>query len=135
MSLHNYFLVYYMASLASRFFIPDARSEFKFGISWYLKPMMESEFVKVPKTTMQCVFHYVSVFLVLAAVILVAIGRGKLYFYNNALLVKFIGLNYLLFGLVQIMYATKNKVERPLITMFQWTMLLPIRYFLPAFLK
>lgn len=99
---------------------------FKFGISWYLKPMLASDFDLIPKATMQSVFHYVSVFLVLAAAVLLHEGLGLKLLDDTNALVKFLGLNYLLFTIVQISYAFKNKVERPLISVFQWTLFLPI---------
>jgi hypothetical protein len=99
---------------------------FIFGINWYLKPMLKSEFPIIPKATMQSVFHYVSIFLVLSSAILIAIGIGKLPQSGNVLLIKFIGINYILFAIIQISYSIKHKVERPLVVMFQWTMFLPI---------
>ena len=53
-----------------------AFGHFAFGIKWYLKPMLNSEFEKIPKTTMQCVFHYVSAFLTLSAIVLWLAGFG-----------------------------------------------------------
>lgn len=103
-----------------------AIGHFAAGIKMYLKPMLDSNMELIPKTTMQAVFHYVSVFLVLAAITLVLIGINKLSYTNNQLLVKFIGSNFILFTGVQIFYAFKNRVKKPLITMFQWTLFLPI---------
>ena len=99
---------------------------FAFGIPWYLKPMLGASFKKVPKATMQAVFHYVSVFLLLSAIFLILVGTGKLPLEENAMLVKFIGINFLLFSLVQLHYAFRNKIEKPLTTMFQWSAFLPI---------
>ena len=45
---------------------------------------------------------------------------------DTEILVKFIGANFILFALVQILYAFKNHVPKPLIAMFQWTLFLPI---------
>lgn len=99
---------------------------FKMGIGWYLKPMLETDMELIPKTTMQSVFHYVSVFLSLSAIILLLIGFGVTFNTEVAIVVKFIGINYLLFAAVQVMYSFKNKVPKPLIAMFQWMMFLPI---------
>lgn len=96
------------------------------GIRWYLNPMLASNTELVPKATMQCVFHYVSVFLVLSAVILMLIGSGGMDLLMSQLLVKYIGTNFILFGLVQIVYSLVNKVPKPFVTMFQWTLFLPI---------
>ncbi|MBU1097869.1 MAG: hypothetical protein CVV23_04540 [Ignavibacteriae bacterium HGW-Ignavibacteriae-2] len=103
-----------------------AIGHFLFGIKWYLEPMLHAEIARIPKATMQSVFHYVSVFLVLSAFYLLVIGLGYLSYESNILTVKFIGLNFTLFAIVQIVYAKKNNVNRPLTSMFQWTLFLPI---------
>ena len=99
---------------------------FLFGIKWYLKPMLDSNTEIIPKATLQSVFHYVSVFLLLSSIVLLLIGFGKFEFHDNRYLVKFIGTNYLMYTLVQIIYSIKNKIPNPMIKMFQWTMFLPI---------
>jgi hypothetical protein len=99
---------------------------FIMGIKWYLTPMMKSDFDLVPKATMQSAFHYVSVYLLLSAAALIISGLKIFPGTETYLLVKFIGLNYLTFTLVQIFYSVKNKVKKPLVTMFQWTLFLPI---------
>jgi len=97
---------------------------FLFGIKWYLKPMLNSNLELVPKATMQSVFHYISIYLTISSIILLSIGFGLLE--KNFLLIKFIGINFICFSLIQIFYSFKNKVKNPLITMFQWTLFLPI---------
>lgn len=99
---------------------------FIFGIKWYLKPMLDSNLELIPKATIQSVFHYVSVFIVFSSILLLLVGIGKVNYSENILLVKFIGANYLTFSIVQIYYSFKNKVAKPLISMFQWTLFLPI---------
>ncbi|MBT3271669.1 MAG: hypothetical protein HN368_00835, partial [Spirochaetales bacterium] len=92
----------------------------------YLKPMLDAEFDLVPKATMQSVFHYISIFLVLSAAALILAGLEAFPEIDTEILVKFIGANFILFALVQILYAFKNHVPKPLIAMFQWTLFLPI---------
>lgn len=99
---------------------------FIFGINWYLVPMKKAEFDLIPKATMQSVFHYVTVFLVLSSAALIISGMSVLPKEKTELLVYFIGGNYIMFSLVQIMYSIINKVEKPLLRMFQWAMFLPI---------
>lgn len=96
------------------------------GIRWYLVPMLGADFEQIPKATMQSVFHYSSVFLVLAAAALILSSLRVFPAAETELLVKFIGVNYVLFALVQIFYALRNKVKNPLVKMFQWTLFLPI---------
>ena len=100
---------------------------FTFGVKWYLKPMIESNIEPIPKATMQCVFHYVSVYLVMSAIALIVIGFGGHCDCNGSkAIVLSTGVNYLLFAAVQIAYAFKNKIPNPLLTMFQWTLFIPI---------
>ena len=99
---------------------------FAMGIKLYLAPMLGADFEKVPKATMQAVFHYVSVFLALSAAFLILAGLKVFPSNETQLAVRFIGANYALFGVAQIAYSLRNKVEKPLFTMFQWTLFLPI---------
>jgi len=99
---------------------------FKFGINWYLKPMLDTDLELIPKATMQSVFHYVSVYLVLSTIVLLNGGFSLELFESSTILIQFIGINFLAFTGIQIFYSFKNKVEKPLIKMFQWTMFLPI---------
>ena len=99
---------------------------FIMGIRSYLAPMLNAEFDQIPKATMQSVFHYISVFLVLSAAALILSALHVFPTEETELGVKFLGANYLLFGVVQIFYSFKNKVKNPLVKMFQWTLFLPI---------
>ena len=99
---------------------------FAMRIKSYLAPMLGEEFDLIPKTVMQSVFRYVSVFLVLAAAALILAGAGVLLGEETELLVQFIGICLLMFALVQVFYAFKSKVKNPLFKLFQWTLFLPI---------
>jgi len=100
---------------------------FAFGIKWYLKPMLKSDLEPVVKATLQCVFHYVSVYLVMSTIALLVIGfGGHCDCDGSKAIVLATGVNYLLFAGVQVFYALKNKIPNPLFTMFQWTLFLPI---------
>ena len=49
---------------------------FAIGSKQYLQPMLQATFDDVPKKVMHCVFHYVSVYLVLSTIFLLAVGLG-----------------------------------------------------------
>ena len=49
---------------------------FTIGSKDFLKPMLKADFDDVPKKVMHCVFHYVSVFLVLTSITLLLLGFG-----------------------------------------------------------
>ncbi|GAB4342390.1 MAG: hypothetical protein Kow0037_29760 [Calditrichia bacterium] len=98
---------------------------FIFGIRWYLQPMLDAEFEAIPKRVMHAVFHYVSVFLILSTLALLGAALGLLPG-ASSLLVKFIGLNYFLFAIWQILLAATSGIPGALIKMFQWSAFLPI---------
>ena len=102
---------------------------FTVGSKQYLKPMLAAEFDDVAKKVCHCVFHYVSVFLVLSAVCLVLVGVGLTFNTDTALLVKFIAIHYALFAVLQIMIAATSGIQNALFKMFQWTILMFIAVF------
>lgn len=95
-----------------------------FGMPWYLKPMLKSSLENVPKTVMHAVFHYVTVFMFLSAVALIISAHSILPI--SIEIVKFIGINYIIFSLTQIIIVLLSKEQKGLVKMFQWTMFLAI---------
>lgn len=97
---------------------------FAVGIRIYLRPLLEADLDPVVKATMQCVFHYLSAFLSLSALFLLLSASGVLEY--QTWFVRFTGLNYLFFAWIQVIYAFKNRLPKPLVTLFQWTLFLPV---------
>lgn len=95
-----------------------------FGIPWYLKPILKSSLENVPKTVIHAVFHYVTVFMFLSAAVLIISAHSIFPISND--IVKFIGINYIIFGLTQIIIVLLSKEQKGLVKMFQWTMFLII---------
>ena len=93
---------------------------FAVGSKQYLKPMLQSSFDEVAKKVMHCVFHYVSVFLVLSTVVLLAVGLGYGFGQNSTVLVKFIAINFALFAVSQIIIAASSGIQNAVFKMFQW---------------
>ena len=93
---------------------------FTMGRKMFLKPMMDASFDQVSKKVMHSVFHYVSVFQILSAAALLAVGTGCGFFTGTTLLVWFIALNYSLFALVGIVIAFTSGVPNGIVKMFQW---------------
>ena len=93
---------------------------FTIGSKDFLKPMLQADFDDVPKKVMHCVFHYVSVYMVLSSVVLIAIGLGFSFGTANALLVKFVAINYFLFAIIQIVIAATSNIPNGVIKLFQW---------------
>jgi hypothetical protein len=94
---------------------------FVFGSKMYLKPMLQASFDDLPKKVNHCVFHYLSVYLVLSAIFLLLAGTG----YTDqpdSWLVKFISINYGLFSVVQIIIAATSGIQGAIFKMFQWAL-------------
>jgi hypothetical protein len=93
---------------------------FAIGSKQYLRPMLQSSFDEVPKKVMHCVFHYVSVYLVLSTIFLLAIGLGYNFNSDTSLLVKFIAVHFALFAVSQLIIAATSKIQNAVFKMFQW---------------
>ena len=93
---------------------------FTVGSKSFLKPMLEASFDEVAKKVMHCVFHYMSAYLILSTLVLLFSGFGFGFGSDNAMLVKFIAVNYILFALWQIILALLSDIKNPLFKLFQW---------------
>jgi len=91
------------------------------GRKEYLKPVLDSDIEIVPKTVMQSLFHYMSVFMVLSTVILLA-GSSELcpmydYVHN---MIRFIGIVYAFFAVSQFIIAATSGISGGVFKLFQW---------------
>jgi hypothetical protein len=102
---------------------------FTVGRKDFLKPMLQADFDDVPKKVMHCVFHYISVYVVLSFVVLIVIGLGFSFGTADALLVKFIAINYFLFAITQIVIAATSNIPKGVIKLFQWIFFMGIAIF------
>ena len=102
---------------------------FAAGSKLYLKPMLQASFDDVPKKVNHCVFHYVSVYLVLSAIFLLLIGIGYNNQADNSWLVKFIAINYGIFAVVQIVIAATSGIQNAIFKMFQWMLFVFVAVF------
>lgn len=90
--------------------------------------MIDAEFDGLAKKVMHSVFHYITVFLILSAFMLIMMGfRGSGCMFDPTLVLAFIGTNYFLFAVCQIIIATTAKIS--LLKMFQWIFWLLISAF------
>ncbi len=94
---------------------------FTMGSKLYLKPMLVSDMNEIPRKIMHCVFHYISVYLVLSCLVLLTAGFGIKSVTIPPVLLQFIALNYIGFALVQILIALTSKINNVIFKMFQWT--------------
>lgn len=91
------------------------------GKKEYLKPVLDSDIDIVPKKVMQSLFHYMTVFMVLSTIILLA-GSHELcpmydYVHN---MIRFIGIVYAFFALTQFIIALTSGIPGGVFKMFQW---------------
>jgi hypothetical protein len=102
---------------------------FTVGRKDFLKPMLQADFDDVPKKVMHCVFHYISVYVVLSFIVLIAIGLGFSFGTADALLVKFIAVNYFFFAITQIVIAATSNIPNGVIKLFQWIFFMGVAIF------
>lgn len=95
----------------------------------FLKPMLNASFDDIPKKVMYSVFHFISIFLVLSAAVLLALGLGYKCNGDFSLLVRFIAINYLLFAISQIIIALTSKIDKAIFKLFQWAFFILIAVF------
>ena len=94
---------------------------FTMGVKLYLRPLLASDMDAIPKKVMHTVFHYISVYMTLSAWMLIMIGiRGEDCMFDPTLVLSFVGMNYALFAVTQILIALTSKISGALFKMFQW---------------
>jgi len=93
---------------------------FTAGAKMYLKPLLKSDIEPVAKKVLHCVFHYVSTFLILSSLALLMLGFMNVSGAAGRLLAVFIGLNYTLFAVWQLVLIKQSGIERGPLKMFQW---------------
>ncbi len=103
---------------------------FTVGSKSYLKPMLKADFDIISKKVMHCVFHYVSVYLILSSLVLLGAGIGLKNIDFPTLLLHFIAMHFAAFAFVQLAIAMTSKIQKSLFKMFQWTFFILIAAFI-----
>ncbi len=94
---------------------------FTTGKKLYLKPFLACNLDPLPKNVILSVFHYISAFQVLSSFILIMAGiRGNECLYDPTMALSFIGLNYAMFAIIQVIIALTSSIQGGLFKMFQW---------------
>ncbi len=94
---------------------------FAIGTKDFLKPVMNSNIDEIPKKVMQSLFHYMSVFMIVTSVTLLAISMGEnLIFENTKDVVKIIGFIYAGFAVTQFIIALTSSIKMGVFKLFQW---------------
>ncbi|OEG72097.1 hypothetical protein BEL05_03635 [Shewanella colwelliana] len=115
--------------IAATFALLTCVGHFTIGIKSFLTPMLDANFDPIAQKIMQCVFHYVSVFLVMSTLVLYACGLEMVSIMQGYGLVLFIALNYLLFAVWQIYIGFFSDIESPFKSLFQWFFFAAISFF------
>jgi hypothetical protein len=93
---------------------------FTVGRKDFLMPLLDSSIDDVPKKVLHCVFHYISAFLVISTLALLAVGAGAKFKSGYTLLVDFIAIHYATFAVTQLVIALRSKIPKPAFKLFQW---------------
>lgn len=94
---------------------------FAIGTKDFLKPVLVSDIDEIPKKVMESLFHYMSVFMILTSIVLLAIAMGhNLTFESTADVVKIIGIVYACFAVVQFYIAVTSSIKMGVFKLFQW---------------
>ncbi len=93
---------------------------FTVGRKDFLMPLLDSSIDDVPKKVLHCVFHYISAFLVISTLALLAVGVGVKFKSGYTLLVDFIAIHYATFAVIQLVIALRSKIPKPAFKLFQW---------------
>jgi hypothetical protein len=94
---------------------------FTMGRKNYLAPVLDSDIDIVPKKVMLSLFHYMSVFMILSTIILLAGSSHScpLYEYVHNM-IKFIGIVYAFFAITQFIIASGSGISGGVFKLFQW---------------
>jgi hypothetical protein len=102
---------------------------FAIGSKRFLHPMLQASFDELPKKVMHSVFHYISAYLVLSSIVLLASGFGLGSDMDISPLVRFIAINYAAFAVIQILIALTSSIQNAVFKLFQWTFFVVIAVF------
>lgn len=94
---------------------------FTAGRKLYLKPVMDSNLDEVPKRIMLSLFHYMSVFQIMSVIVLFYASSDAAMMHDDiSIVIKFIGICYGLFGIVQFVIGALSPIKNGVLKMFQW---------------
>ena len=92
-----------------------------YGSKQYLLPILSSDLTPAVKAVLHCIFHFVSVFLVLSCMVLAACGVDVIANMQGFGLVLFVALNFGIFAIWQLFFAFNSEIRLSSWHLFQWT--------------
>jgi hypothetical protein len=99
------------------------------GRKKFLKPMLEASFDPIPKKVMHCLYHYVSTFSCLSAVMLLLVGLNIWSGTGTTAVIYFIVINFLVSAILQIVLAVTSDIPNGLFKLFHWIFFILIALF------
>jgi hypothetical protein len=99
---------------------------FTLGYNDYIRPVLQSDIDAIPKKIVLCIYHYMSVFMVLTTILLLSFAFNQnLIFTNAADAVKVIVISYAGFAVAGFLISLKVGIFK----LFQWIFWLLIALF------
>jgi hypothetical protein len=90
---------------------------FTLGYNDYIRPVLQSDIEVIPKKIVLCIYHYMSVFMVLTTILLLSFAFSQeLIFENTADAVKLIVVSYAGFAVAGFLISLKVGIFK----LFQW---------------
>lgn len=100
-----------------------------YGRREFLLPMLRADYDPTAKAIMHCVFHYVSVFLLLSSVVLLACAFAAVALMQSFGMLIFIAVNFGLFAIWQLYIGFMTDVNVSFKRLFQWILFVLIAVF------
>lgn len=95
----------------------------------FLKPMLRASFDPIPKKAMHCLFHYVSIFSCLSAVMLLLVGLNIWSSTGTTAVIYFIAVNYVVSAIFQIVLVITSDIPNGIFKLFHWIFFILIALF------
>lgn len=99
------------------------------GRKKFLKPMLEASFDPIPKKVMHCIYHYISTFSCLSAVMLLFVGLNIWSGTGTTAVIYFIAINFVVSAISQIVLAVTSDIPNALFKLFHWIFFILIALF------
>jgi len=91
-----------------------------FGRKKILKPMLEVSFDPVSRKTVHCIYHYISIFSCLSAIMLLLMGLNIWPGTGTTSVIYFIAANYIASAILEIVLASTSDIPNGIFKLFHW---------------
>jgi hypothetical protein len=91
--------------------------------------MLEATFDPIPKKVMHCMYHYISTFSCLSALMLLLVGLNIMSGTGTTAVIYFIMINFVVSAILQIVIAVSSDIPKGLFKLFHWIFFILIALF------